>query len=127
MSAAGIPFEVVPGVTAAVAAASHAGIALRTATMRRPWPWSPVISAATQENRPDLDYDALARFPGTLVFYMGISTARQWSTALVRGGRSSDTPVAVVRRATWPDQQVFRCTLGSLADMIERGPCAPRR
>ena len=64
----------------------------------------------------------MARFPGTLVFYMGMTTARQWSEALLRGGRSPDTPVAIVRRATWPDQETIRCTLGKMADLIqERG------
>ena len=66
-----------------------------------------------------------SRFPGTLVFYMGMTTARQWSEALVKRGRSPDTPVAIVRRATWPDQQVFRTTLGGVADVIERGPLRP--
>ena len=54
-----------------------------------------------------------------------MTTARQWSAALVRGGRSPETPVAIVRRATWPDQQVFRCTLGNVADVIEQGPLRP--
>jgi uroporphyrinogen III methyltransferase/synthase len=122
--AAAVPFEVVPGVTAALAAASHAGIAL---THRE---YASAVAMVTGHRRSDkgpleLDFDALARFPGTLVFYMGVTTARQWSEALVRGGRSPDAPVAVVRRATWPDQQVFHCTLGSLADLIERGPLRP--
>jgi siroheme synthase len=56
---------------------------------------------------------------------MGMTTARQWSEALVQGGRSADAPVVIVRRATWPDQQVFRCTLGTVAEMIERGPLRP--
>lgn len=84
LSAAGIPFEVVPGVTAAVAAACHAGISLTNREC------ASAVALVTGHQRsdgqpPDLDYDALARFPGTLVFYMGISTAAQWSSALVRG------------------------------------------
>ncbi len=122
--AAGIPYEVVPGVTAALAAASHAGIPL---THRE---HASAVALVTGHQRNDkepleLDFDALARFPGTLVFYMGMTTARQWSEALVKGGRSPDTPVAIVRRATWPDQQVFRTTLGGVADLIERGPLRP--
>jgi uroporphyrinogen III methyltransferase/synthase len=130
--AAGIPYEVVPGVTAALAAASHAGIALT----HRDYASAVALVTGHQQRRPegtstqrvpavDLDYDALARFPGTLVFYMGMTMARQWSAALVRCGRSADTPVVIVRRATWPDQQVFRCTLGNLADTIECGPLRP--
>ena len=110
--------------TAALAAASHAGIPL---THRE---HASAVALVTGHQRNDkepleLDFDALARFPGTLVFYMGMTTARQWSEALVKGGRSPDTPVAIVRCATWPDQQVFRTTLGGVADLIERGPLRP--
>ena len=122
--AAGIPYEVVPGVTAALAAASHAGIAL---THRE---HASAVALITGHQRSDqgsleLDYNALAHFPGTLVFYMGMTTARQWSQALVGHGRSPDTPVAIVRRVTWPDQQVFRCTLARVADVIEQGRLRP--
>ncbi|MGO9113591.1 MAG: uroporphyrinogen-III C-methyltransferase [Thermoguttaceae bacterium] len=124
LAAAGIPYEVVPGVTAALAAASHAGISL---THRD---YASAVALVTGHQRRDkepleLDYDALARFPGTLVFYMGITTARQWSEAIVRGGRPPETPVAIVRRVTWPDQQVFRCTLGNVADVIEQDRLRP--
>jgi uroporphyrinogen III methyltransferase / synthase len=115
----GIPYEVVPGVTAALAAASNAGILL---TDRE---YASAVALVAGHQRSDkepleLDYAALARFPGTLVFYMGMTTARHWSEALLRGGRPPETPVAIVRRATWPDQQVVRCLLGSVAGEIER-------
>jgi len=124
LTAAGIPYEVVPGVTAALAAASHAGIAL---THRER---ASAVALVTGHQRSDkepleLDYGALAHFPGTLVFYMGITTARQWSQALVCHGRSPDTPVAIVRRVTWPDQQVLRCTLAKVADVIEQERLRP--
>jgi uroporphyrinogen III methyltransferase/synthase len=124
LTAAGISYEVVPGVTAALAAASHAGISL---THRE---CASAVALVTGHQRSDrepleLDYDALARFPGTLVFYMGMTTAKQWSMALIRGGKPAGTPVAIVRRATWPDQQVFRCTLGNVAEVIEQGPLRP--
>jgi uroporphyrinogen III methyltransferase / synthase len=124
LTAAGIAYEVVPGVTAAFAAASYAGISL---THRD---YASAVALVTGHRRGDtepleLDFDALARFPGTLVFYMGMTTARQWSEALVRGGRSPDAPVVIVRRVTWPDAQVFRCTLGNVADVIEQGRLRP--
>ena len=124
LAAAGIPFEVVPGVTAAFAAASHAGVPI---THRE---FASAVALITGHQRsdkspPDLDYPALARFPGTLVFYMGMTTARQWSEALVCGGRPSETPVAIVRRASWPDQETFHCTLGTVADVIEREQLRP--
>jgi uroporphyrinogen III methyltransferase / synthase len=124
LTAAGIAYEVVPGVTAALAAASHAGVSL---THRE---HASAVALVTGHQRADkapleLDYEALARFPGTLVFYMGMTTARQWSGALIGSGRSPDAPVAIVRRATWPDQRVIRCTLGTVAETIERERLRP--
>ena len=117
--AAGIPYEVVPGVTAAFAAASHAGIPITHRDL------ASAVALITGHRRgdtagPELDYRSLAQFPGTLVFYMGMTTSRQWSEALLRGGRSPDTPVAIVRRASWPDQETVRCTLATVADVIEQ-------
>lgn len=124
LTAAGIPFEVVPGVTAASAVFSHAGLPL---THRDA---ASAVALVTGHQRgdqegPALDYERLGRFPGTLVFYMGMSSARQWSAALMRGGRSPETPAAIVRRATWPDQQTIPCTLATLADLIEREKIRP--
>jgi uroporphyrinogen III methyltransferase/synthase len=122
--AAGIPYEVIPGVTAAFAAASHAGIPITHRNL------ASAVALITGHRRgdgagPELDYDSLARFPGTLIFYMGMTTSRQWSESLLRGGRSPDTPVAIVRRASWPDQETIRCTLGTMADLIERQKIRP--
>jgi uroporphyrinogen III methyltransferase / synthase len=124
LRAAGIPYEVVPGVTAAFAAASHAGIPITHRDL------SSAVALITGHQRGDkpseeLDYPSLARFPGTLVFYMGMTTARQWSAALLAGGRSPETPVAIVRRASWPDQQSTFCTVGSVADVIEEQNLRP--
>ena len=121
---AGIPFESVPGVTAAMAAASYAGVPI---THRD---YAPAVALITGHRRcddagPELDYQTLAGFPGTLVFYMGMTTSRQWSEALIHGGRRSDTPVAIVRRVTWPDQQTIRTTLAEVADRIERDGIRP--
>jgi uroporphyrinogen III methyltransferase/synthase len=118
LAAAGIPYEVVPGVTAAFAAASHAGIPL---THRE---YASAVALVTGHQRGDkagteLDYAALAQFPGTLVFYMGMTTSRRWSEALIRGGRPPETPVAIVRRASWPDQETFHCTLSTVTETIE--------
>jgi uroporphyrin-III C-methyltransferase len=122
--AAGIPFEVVPGVTAAAAAASHAGIPLTHRDL------ASAVAFITGHRRADTaepawDYQALAQFPGTLVFYMGMSTAPDWSAALVRGGRAAVTPVAIVRRASWADQEATYCTLGTVAQVIEQRGIEP--
>jgi uroporphyrinogen III methyltransferase/synthase len=67
-----------------------------------------------------LDYEALARFPGTLVFYMGVTTVRQWSAALIDYGKRPETPVAIILRATRCDQEVHRTTLGEVAQLVQR-------
>ncbi len=114
----GISFEVVPGVTAAVAASAFTGIPL---THRD---WSSAVAFVTahsqaidggEEAEEPLDWQALARFPGTLVFYMGVTTAARWSQHLIDAGKLPTTPVALVRRCSWPDQQVIQCQLGEVA------------
>ena len=124
LSAAGISFEVVPGVTAASAAFSHAGIPL---THRQAASAVAFVTGHRAHGAcsPQPDYERLGCFPGTLVFYMGTSSAREWSESLVRGGRAPQTPVAVIRRATWPDQEVFYSTLGAVAELIEQKQIRP--
>lgn len=117
LRSAGIPYEIVPGVTAALAAGGYAEVPLTHGDHS-----SCLAFVTGQERRhkkgPALDYPALADFPGTLVFYMGIRSAANWSQALMLGGKSPDTPVAIVRRCTHPDQTVVRCTLGTVAEVI---------
>jgi uroporphyrinogen III methyltransferase / synthase len=124
LMSAEVPFEVVPGVTAASAVASHAGIPI---THRDAASAVALITGhrRADHNGAELDYESLANFPGTLVFYMGMTTSREWSQSLLRGGRSPDTPVAIVRRASWPDQETIHCTLGSLADVIQQREIRP--
>lgn len=109
----GIPYEVVPGVTAALAAGSYAGIPL---THRD---FASAVAFVTGHADPDhpqskLDYVALARFPGTLVIYMGVTTAQLWVAKLIEHGLAEQTPAALVRRCSLPDQQVIRCTLSEI-------------
>lgn len=124
LQAAGVPFEVVPGVTAGLAAGSYAGIPL---THRR---WASAVALVTghegdAKEFSSLDFAGLARFPGTLVFYMGVTSAPQWSTALLAAGKPPTTPIQLVRRCTWPDQTVVHCTLGDVADVIQQQRLRP--
>jgi uroporphyrinogen III methyltransferase / synthase len=116
LRAADIPFEIVPGVTAGLAAAALADIPVTQGQQ------ASAVAFITGHERKDktawLDYAAIARFPGTLVLYMGVSTAAQWSAALIREGKPPTTPVAIVCRCSWPDQEVMRCTLGDVAQLI---------
>jgi uroporphyrinogen III methyltransferase/synthase len=68
----------------------------------------------------------LAEFPGTLVFYMGVKRASEWSQAMIERGKSPDTPVAIVRWCTRAKQQMVRCTLGEIAELVaNEGVCPP--
>lgn len=124
LAAAGIPFEIVPGVTAAVAAAASTRIPL---THRH---WASAVAFVTGHQRadkswPEDDYRQLGAFPGTLVFYMGMTKAAQWSRALIEGGKPADTPVAIVRRASWPDEELIQATLATVAEVIRQRQIKP--
>lgn len=110
---AGIEYEIVPGVTAALAAGSFAGIPL---THRGLASATALITGQedAEKDESSLDFPALARFPGTLVFYMGVTTVEHWSQSLIAAGKPADTPAAIVRRVSWPDQTIVQTTLGEL-------------
>lgn len=117
----GIPYEIVPGITAALAASAFTGIPV---THRD---WSSAVALVTGQLQPtdgntdaeeSLDWEGLALFPGTLVLYMGVTTAGDWSQKLIEAGKPPTTPVAMVRRCSWPDQQVIRCDLATIAATI---------
>jgi uroporphyrinogen III methyltransferase / synthase len=116
LRAAGIPFEVVPGVTAGIAAPAYAGIPV---TQREVASAVAFVTGHEDPAKPEtaLDWPALAAFPGTLVFYMGVKALPRIAERLVAGGRPADEPVAVVERGTLPGQRTF---LGSLSDIAER-------
>ena len=116
LRAAGIPFEVVPGVTAGIAAPAYAGIPV---TQRELSSAVAFVTGHEDPAKPDtaLDWPGLAAFPGTLVFYMGVRALPRIASQLVAGGRPSDEPVAVVERGTLPGQ---RTLLATLADVAER-------
>ena len=120
----GIAFEIVPGVTAALAAASYAGIPI---THRDAASAVALITGQEDAGKADssLDYAALARFPGTLVFYMGVTTAEHWSQAIVAAGKPPNTPVAVLRRVSSPDQKRIDTTLANLAGVIRQAKLRP--
>jgi uroporphyrinogen III methyltransferase/synthase len=125
LRAAGIPYEVVPGVTAGVAAPAYAGIPV---TQRQV---SSAVAFVTGRENPDkpetaLDWPALAAFPGTLVFYMGVRSLERIASQLVACGRSPDEPVAVVERGTMTGQRATHATLATVARLAaERGVKAP--
>jgi uroporphyrinogen III methyltransferase/synthase len=112
---AGVPFEVVPGVTAGVAAAAYAGIPV---THRELASGVAFVTGHEDPVKPGsaLDWPALAAFPGTLVFYMGVRALPRIASQLVAGGRAAGEPVAVVERGTLPGQRTLLATLGDVAE-----------
>jgi len=124
LESAGIAYEVVPGVTAAQAASSYAGVPL---THRESA--SCVAFVTGQQCRDNagapLDMEGLARFPGTLVFYMGVTSAPEWATALIAHGKPGETPVAIVRHASLPQQQTILTTLADVPETLAPGKLRP--
>jgi uroporphyrinogen III methyltransferase/synthase len=116
---AGIEFEIVPGITAGVAATAYAGIPV---THRDN---ASAVAFVTGHEDPEktesaLDWAALARFPGTLVFYMGVKRLPENAAALIEAGRDADEPAAAIERGTMPGQRTVEATLGTLAEAVER-------
>ncbi|AIN13078.1 uroporphyrinogen-III C-methyltransferase [Yersinia pseudotuberculosis IP 32953] len=116
---AGIPFQVVPGVTAAAGATAYAGIPL---THRDHAQSVTFITGHCRPDGDDLDWQALARGRQTLAIYMGTVKAAAISQQLIAHGRSSTTPVAVIGRGTRVDQQVLIGTLAQLESLAQQAP-----
>ena len=122
--AAEVPFEVVPGVTAGVAAPAYAGIPV---THRDE---ASAVAFVTGHEDPAkeasaLDWEALARFPGTLVLYMGVKRLGEIAEALIAEGRSPAEPAAVVERGTLPGQRVVTAPLAEIASAVDEAGVKP--
>ena len=115
LRAAGIRYEVVPGITAGIAAPAYAGIPV---THRDAASAVAFVTGHEDPDKPEsmLDWQALARFPGTLVFYMGVKALPRIADALASAGRASDEPAAVIERGTLPGQRTVLGTLATIAD-----------
>ncbi len=138
---AGVPFDVVPGVTAGVAAPAYAGIPLTHRGLARAVAF---VTGHTQTGLPgaphdvgrpegaeqagedpsklesELEWAALAAFPGTLVFFMSLRRLERISEALIAAGRPASQPAAVVQRGTLPDQRTVTGTLATIAEVVRR-------
>lgn len=111
---ADVVFEVVPGISSAIAVPTYAGIPL---TMRHS---SELFTVITGHEDPDkggeLDWKTVAKLGGTIVVLMGIGRLPKIVDRLVAGGLAPETPIAVVRWGTRPDQNTVRATLGTILD-----------
>ncbi len=115
-----IPFEIVPGITSAVAVAAYAGIPV---TQRRVATCFTVVSGSEDPSKPEsaIPWGVLARTGGTLVVLMGWAALKSILETLQKEGMAPDTPVALVQWGTWKKQQTVT---GSLADVVERAQAA---
>ncbi len=120
LAEAGVPFAVVPGVTSAIAVPAYSGVPV---THRGIASAFTVVTGSEDPSKPDtsLDWQALARTPGTLVVLMGWRSLPAIVDALLAAGRSADTPVAATQWGTLPRQQTIDGTLG---DIVAKGEAA---
>ena len=121
---AGIPFEIVPGVTAAVGASAYAGIPL---THRDYTASVAFVTGQEGENKEQsgIDWQRLSTGNGTVVFYMGVLNLRNNMLKMIENGRPPQTPVALVRWGTLPEQRVLTGTLADIADRAEQAGFKP--
>lgn len=126
LRAAGIRHEIVPGVTAGVGATAYAGIPLTHRAL------ASAVAFVTGHADPDapggpgsLDWDALARFPGTLVVYMGVTHLEAIRKTLIDRGRSRDEPAAVIEWGSTPRQRTLVATLGTIGEQAREMRLAP--
>ena len=124
LAEAGLPFEVVPGVTSGVAAPAYAGIPVTHRNV------STSVAFVTghedpTKGRTDVDWQKLANGADTLVLYMGVGRLEEISTELIATGRSPDTPVACVRWGTVPEQRTVTGTLEDIAGRVAEAGMKP--
>ena len=121
---AGIPFEVVPGVTSGVAAPAYAGIPVTHRNVSTSVAFITGHEDPTK-GRSDVDWKGIANGADTLVLYMGVGRLREISSELLAAGRSPDTPVAVVRWGTLPEQRTVTGTLQNIAGRVAEAKLKP--
>ena len=119
LAEAGIPFEVVPGITSAIGAPAYAGIPLTHRGV------SSSLTIVTGSESPDkaeasVDWNLLAQSEGTLSLLMSWENLPTIAEALINGGRAEDTPAAVIQWGTWPNQKTVVGALGSIAEKAKR-------
>jgi len=119
VAAAGIPFQVVPGITAAAGATAYAGIPL---THRERAQSVMFITGQIRTDGDGLQWSELAKGQQTLAIYMGAMKAAEISQQLIAHGRAAETPLAVISRGTRPDQLVLTGTLQHLEQLAQQAP-----
>ncbi|KPL23217.1 MAG: hypothetical protein AMJ75_06505 [Phycisphaerae bacterium SM1_79] len=124
LSEAGIDFEIVPGITAGIAVSSYTGIMLTDRDYS-----SQVVFVTGREaegkRESNIDWNLLAKFPGTILFYMGMANLESIAGRLIENGRGADTPAAVIANVTFPTQRVVKAPLGAIDQECRRQGVGP--
>ncbi len=119
----GVSCHICPGITAASGCTTYAGIPL---THRGVAQGCTFITGHIQNNgQLNLPWSSLSNASQTVVFYMGINTLPKIAEELVNHGRSADTPAALIRKGTQPEQKTYRGTIGNLAELVEKHNITP--
>jgi uroporphyrin-III C-methyltransferase len=119
---AGVPVDIVPGVTAALGAAASFGFPL---THRDHAQSCVFVTGHLKDHTVDLDWPALARPGQTVVIYMGVTGLETISRELQAAGLPGDTPAALIYRATWPNEKAHRGTLATLPEVARAHKVKP--
>jgi len=124
LAAHGVDFELVPGITSAIAGPEVAGIPV---THREHASTVSVVTGHEDPNKEEsaVDWAALAATGGTIVVLMGVTRLPDYTESLIEAGMGPETPVAVVERATWPGQRVATGTLETIVDAVDAAGIEP--
>lgn len=122
LEAAGVPYEVVPGVTAALAAAAEAGVSLTQRGVARSVAF---LTPRVGEGRAPSDWARSAVASDTAVIYMGAGQAREIAEALIAAGAPRELPVLISENATWPQARRIALTLEELPEITRCGVTGP--
>jgi len=120
----GIEFEIVPGVSSAVAAPAYAGIPITHRAYSSSFAVIPGYEDTTKEESA-IDWSKLATGAGTLIFLMAVKNIDLLTKKLIENGRSPDTPIAVIRWGTRPEQKTLVGTLGDMAGLVKENEIKP--
>ena len=119
LRAAGVAFEIVPGITSAVAVPAYAGVPVTQRGMASSFT---IVTGQEGEAGLPVDWEAVARVGGTIAVLMGVAKREEIARRLMAGGLPADTPVAAVTWGTRPEQRTHRTTLGGLAGAPVESP-----
>jgi uroporphyrin-III C-methyltransferase len=119
LAEAGVPFEVVPGITSSVAAPAAAGVPVTHRGLAASFT---VVTGHRRSGEPDVDWESLAKVGGTIVVLMGVARRGLIAARLITGGLARSTPVAAVHAATTEREKVARCRLDELGETAVDSP-----